>query len=206
MKNARLIAALFIVAIPVLCWGKKNKEISESHHAAQVLIIGLNDNVKSNYYYDEMIAEATGMKADSIDQQYNSIISQNIVAAGANSPCRFIASEDPIAEKIAVDGEAENCSADLSKISTEELKQALEKAHADYLLVLNRHYLKWQDQPMRTIFHIVCYTLYDKEKKKVYTGSQYFTSMDLESPRRLMQLSRKSSAKIASAIADSIEL
>jgi len=206
MKNARLITALFVVALPALCWGKKNKEAPDSHHATQVLIIGLNDNVKSNYYYDEMIAEATGMKADSIDQQYNSIISQNIVAAAANSSCKFIAADDPIAEKIGVNGEAENCKADLSGISTEELKQALDKAQAEYLLVLNRHYLKWQDQPMRTIFHIVCYTLYDKDKKQVYSGSQYFTSMDLESPKRLMQLSRKSSAKIASAIAGSIEL
>lgn len=206
MKNARLITALFVVAIPALCWGKKNKEVSDNHHATQVLIIGLNDNVKSNYYYDEMIAEATGMKADSIDQQYNSIISQNIVAAAANSPCKFIAADDPIAQKIEVKGEAENCAADLSRISSDELKQALDKAQAEYLLVLNRHYLKWQDQPMRTIFHIVCYTLYNKDKKQVYSGTQYFTSMDLESPKRIMQLSRKSSARIASAIANSIEL
>ena len=153
-----------------------------------------------------MIAEATGMQADSIDQQYNAIISQNIVAAAPNSPCKFVATTDPIVEKIDVTGEAENCAADLSKISKEEWQQTLEKSGAEYLLVLSRHYLKWQDEPMRTIFHIICYTLYDKDKKQVYTGNQYFTSMDLEAPKRLMQLSRKSSARIASAIENSIEL
>ena len=54
---------------------------------------------------------------------------------------------------------------DLSAVPTEELQKVLDNADADYLLVLNQHYLKWQDQPLRTLFHIVSYTLFDKDEK-----------------------------------------
>ncbi len=87
------------------------------------------------------------MKVDSIDQQYNAIIAGNIVAAAQNSPCKFTTGDkdvhcDRIAGKIQVAGEGENCASSLSDIATEDLKATLDEAHADYLLVLNQHYLK----------------------------------------------------------------
>jgi hypothetical protein len=212
MKNIRLLSGLLLLMItPVLSWSKKETTSKSAEAQAQVLIVGLNDNVKSNYYFKEQIAEETGMQADSIVQQYNDIISRNIIAASANSACTFIpAGKDDsysgLVDKIEVTGDGEDCNSNLSKLSTEELQTALEHAHADYLLVLNQHYLKWQQQPMRTVFHMVSYTLYDKNKKPVLSGNQYFTSMNLEKPERIAQISRKSSSKIASSIAKSLDL
>lgn len=211
MKNTILFTtSLLLIHATLISWDKKNDPADDAREA-KVLIVGLNDNVKSNYYYNEQIASETGMKTDSIDQQYNDIIARNIAGATISSPCKFVSgNSDPGYEqligKIEVKGEGESCTSSLSNISAEELQQVLAHAHADYLLVLNQHYLKWQEQPMRTVFHMVSYTLYNKEKKQLYSGNQYFTTMNLETPDKIMQLSRKSSAKIASSIARSLDL
>lgn len=208
MKNiSSKVLSLLLIAAPVLAWSKKE---TSGKAAAQVLIVGLNDNVKSNYFYKEQIAEQTGIQVDSIDQRYNDIISGNIVAAG-NTGCHFLPSNhdisyDDLISKIIVKGEGEDCNSDLSGLSADELQTALVHAGAEYLLVLNQHYLKWQSQPMRTVYHMVSYTLYDKNKKVMYSGSQYFTSMNLEKPEKVAQLSRKTTSRIASSIARSLDL
>lgn len=212
MKNTRiLLAFLIVIHTPILSWSKKNDEATGNTKETQVLIVGLNDNVKSNYYYNDQIAQETGMGADSIDLQYNHIIAENIVSSSAKSTCKFIeGGNNPdfgaLIDKIDVSGEGEECSSSLSRISEDELQKVLESADATYLLVLNQHYLKWQQQPMRTLFHIVSYTLYDKNKNKVVTGNQYFTCMNLQKPEKVVQLSRKSSSKIASSVTKSLNL
>jgi hypothetical protein len=212
MKNIHVFASLLLLVIlPVILWARKEKSVSAEHPMTKVLIIGFRDNVKSNYYYNEVIARETGMQIDSIDHLYNAIIARNIARSTAYDRCQFISGThdqvyDRLAEKIAVKGEGESCVSDLSGLSPGELQEVLEYADAQYLLVLNQHYLKWQYEPMRTVFHMVSYTLYDKDKKTIHTGSQYFTSMNLEPPERIIQLSRKSTAKIASGITKALAL
>jgi hypothetical protein len=208
MKNtALLLTFLLSVTHPSFSWSKKTTRAA-SASTTKVLIVGLNDNVKSNYYVDNMIVEETGIQADSIDQEYNSIISRNIAAA-ADGSCTFVpgnndASYNEMIGKISVTGEGEDCTSSLANISAAELQTALQHADASYLLVLNQHYLKWQKEPMHTVFHIVSYTLYDKDRKQVLSGNQYFTTMSLEKPEKLKQLSRKSTSRIASSIARSL--
>ncbi len=213
MKTTRLFVYFTILATaPGMMWARKDKAVQGNQQQAQVLIVGLDKNVKSNYSYDDLIAEQTGIKTDSIDHRYNAIIAANIVAAGANGSCRFsFGNQEPevhcerIIPKIRVAGEAEQCVSSLGDITTEELQQTLNEAHADYLLVLNQHYLKWQEEPMRTVFHMISYTLFDKDRKAVTSGSQYFTSMNLEAPEKVTQLSRKTTSKIVAAIARSLD-
>lgn len=59
---------------------------------------------------------------------------------------------------------------------------------------------------MRTVFHIVSYTLYDKDQKEVLSGNQFYTAMKLESADKMKQISRKSTAKIAASVAKSLSL
>ncbi len=205
MKNIGvLISLLLFVHVPEVSWGIKDQTDNPTQQPTQVLIVGLHHNVKSNYYYDDMIAKETGMQADSIDHHYNRIIAANIVSATPNGAYRFITATEQtclkVTEKIAVHGEGESCNSDLNKVSQEEFQQLLNNTHAEYLLVLNQHYLKWQEKPMRTLFHIISYTLYNKDRKQVYTGNQFFTAMKLEPAERVTQISRKSSSKIATSI------
>jgi hypothetical protein len=165
--------------------------------------------VKSNYFYSEWIAEETGIDGDSIDRAFNAIIMEHL-AGGSKADCVFVpASEEAMeggwTEDIAVYGEGEGCYSDLSSVSPEERMGALRAAGASYLLVLNQHYLRWQETPLRTLFHIVSYSLFDREGREVCRGNPYFTSMNLEGPERLRKLSRKTSSRIASAIIQQIK-
>jgi hypothetical protein len=188
----------------------KNKNANRNSEATRILIVGLEDNVKSNYFYNQLIAEETGMKADLIDAEYNSIISENIASGCRNSDYAFIPAsaniiDGRILNEIKVLGESDESYSDISSLCGEELKAALEKANADYLLVLNQHYLKWEERPLRTLFHIVSYSLYDKNKNQIHNGNNFFTSMSLENPDRIRKISRKSTSKIASAVIKSID-
>jgi hypothetical protein len=209
MKNIGvLISFLLFVHVPEVSWGKKDKTENTTQPAKQVLIVGLNDNVKSNYYYDDLIAKETGLNADSIDHHYNRIIAGNIASSSPGNAYQFITANEQtclkVTEKIEVKGEGEECTSNLNKVSQDELQQLLSNTHAEYLLVINQHYLKWQEKPMRTLFHIISYTVYNKQKQQVYNGNQFFTSMKLESPERISQISRKTSSKIASSVAKAL--
>ncbi|MDR2118734.1 MAG: hypothetical protein LBP25_04300 [Tannerellaceae bacterium] len=175
----------------------------------RILIVGLNDNVKSNYFYAGMIADETGMEAEHIDREYNRIIAENIVAANRSDDCCFVtadpeAVDEQFSRSVRMNGEEEDCYPDLSSVSPEVWRNLMDEA--DYLLMLNRHYLKWQDEPLRTLFHIVSYTLFDREGREIYRGNNYFTSMNLEKPDALKRISRKSSSRIAANVIRSLDI
>ena len=200
-----ITACMLLVSIPMIASSKKSKEEGGNYNAKQVLVVGLHDNVKSNYFYNGLIAEETGIKADSIVPTYNRIIAENIAEASKENGYRFIPAADAqvsgqVLNEIKVNGESEESYADLSAVSTDEFRKVLDNADADYMLVLNQHYLKWQEQPLRTLFHIVSYTVFDKDKKEVCRGNNYFTCMNLENADKMRKVSRKSSSKIASSI------
>lgn len=203
--------SLCLLTLSLSVGAKESKKGEGGNYSAkQILIVGLHDNVKSNYFYNGMIAEETGMQADSIDSAYNRIIAENIAAASPEGPIRFLPAthrqiDGEILNEIKVNGESEDSYADLSAVPAGEWQAVLEKVGADYLLILNQHYLKWQDQPLRTLFHIVSYTLVDKQKREICRGNNYFTCMNLENPDRLKKISRKSSSKIASAIVKTLD-
>ncbi len=212
MKNTGVICCLLLLTLTTFSsFTEKNKLLPEKKEEVQILIVGLNDNVKSNYYYDERIAEETGMRVDSIVHHFNQIIAQNIAEAPSKNSCKFVTTTDQksmaaIAEKIELKGEGENCSSSLANIPAADYHQALNQTNSNYLLVINQHYLKRQEQPMRTVFHIVSYTLYDKDQKEVFSGNQFYTAMKLESADKMKQISRKSTAKIAASVAKSLNL
>ena len=188
----RIFTVMFFLAVASMAANaKESKKEGDNYHAKQILIVGLHDNVKSNYLY-------------------NTIIAENIAASVKNGDCKFIPANatqvtGQVLNEIKVNGESEDCYSDLSAVPTEELQKVLDNADADYLLVLNQHYLKWQDQPLRTLFHIVSYTLFDKDKNEVYRGNNFFTCMNLENPDKLRKSSRKSSSKIASSIIKTLD-
>lgn len=119
----------------------------ESSATVKVLVVGL-DNVSSNYFPESMITEETGIPEDSIGDTYNRIITDNIIHANKNKEFAFISSEkfadaEKLLGDIQVSGENEESYANVSQIDSQNYKQLLDEAHADYVLFLNQHYLKW---------------------------------------------------------------
>ena len=214
MKNVflcRMILLTSLSFILVFTSQAREKE-SDNYRDKNVLILGLRDNVKSNYFHKGMITEKTGITENMIDKEYNTIITENIIASTSSKDFGIfipVSAETSVydwANLIKVEGEGDKCFSDVSPIPTDEYRKALNMAGAEYLLVVNQHYLKWQEKPMRTLFHIVSYTLYDKDQKEVYCGNTYFTSMDIEHPENLKKISRKASSRIASAIVNQIKI
>ena len=157
-----------------------------------------------------MIAEETGMQADSVDFIYNQIIAENIAGNTKSKAYKFVlANEDSIPadffEEVKINENEEECSSDLSSVPMEEMREIMSETDADYLLVLNQHYLKWQEQPLRTLFHIVSYSLFDKDKNEIISDNNFFTSMNLEEPNKIRKISKKSSVKIASNVIKALE-
>ncbi|CCZ71224.1 uncharacterized protein BN759_00640 [Bacteroides sp. CAG:702] len=185
-----------------------NKENKTKDMQVKVLVVGL-DNVSSNYFPAPMITEETGIPQDSIGDTYNRIITNNIIQANKDKKYTFVSSENlpdvnTLVTEVKVNGENEDTYADLSNVNKEEFSKILNEADADYVLFLNKHYLKWQDTPLRTLFHFVSYSLYDRNQHEVTKGNNYFTCMNLEKGAKLSKASRKSSSKIASEVIKSI--
>ena len=144
-----------------------------------------------------------------IDYTYNQIIAKNIIASNKNKKYQFVTPEKAVAissllDKIRLEGEEEERYADLSQVDDNRYEQLIKDTDSDYVLFLNQHYLKWQEKPLRTLFHITSYSLFDKNQKEVTRGNNYFTSMNLESKDKLSKDSRKSSSKIVSTIVKSL--
>ncbi len=214
MKTAfvkSIVLGLFVMASVVAVKAEEAvKGASGKNNAVvKVLVVGL-DNVNSNYFPESMITEETGIPEDSIGETYNRIITDNIILANKDKGVAFISSEnisdaDQLLGNVVVKGENEERYADVEQIDHKNYQQLMDEAQADYVLFLNQHYLKWQEKPLRTLFHFVSYSLYDKNQQEVTKGNNYFTCMNLEKTDRLTKASRKSSSKIASAIVKSID-
>ena len=205
-KKVLLLAALGCVCAGVLLASESDRR-NNSRPTTNVLMLGLSDNVWSDYFPKVMIAEETGVAVESIDREYNAIIMENIMAS-ANGAFKFISSDvdaHKLANTIKVSGEGDASYSDLSQTSAEDFRMALETAEAEYLLVINQHFLKWQEKPMRTLFHIVSYSLFDKDRNEVYRGNHHFASMYLETPDQLRKSSRRASSRIASTITNHIK-
>lgn len=209
VKN--VILGLFAMAsVTAVQADEAGKEVAkESSPAVKVLVVGL-DHVSSNYFPESMITEETGIPEDSIGETYNRIITDNIIQANKDKDVTFVSSEnfanaDELVGEVKMNGENEESYADVEQIDHKNYKQLMDEANADYVLFLNQHYLKWQEKPLRTLFHFVSYSLYDKNQQEVTKGNNYFTCMNLEKADKLSKASRKSSSKIASTIIKSID-
>ena len=170
----------------------------------RILVMGMQDNVKSNYFVTDMLAENTHIQEDSVCYIYNKVIEDNLaqMAQKTKSPYTFVYGKDvqdnnqELLENIQTTGEGENQSSDLAFVNSNKLKGMLEQAGADYLLLLDSHYLKYQEEPFKTIFHYVNYSLYDANKKKLGQGSNYFTSINPQTEQQMIKSSKKSTAKM----------
>lgn len=211
LKKGSLILGLALWAAGSACASSATEEEMNkvNNNLVKVLVIGLHDNVESNYFPGSMITEETGIPTDSIDYTYNQIIARNIIASNKNKRYQFVTSEKEAAisnllDKIKLKGEEEEIYADLSQVDDNLYEQLIKDTDSDYVLFLNQHYLKWQEKPLRTLFHITSYSLFDKNQQEITRGNNYFTSMNLEDKDKLSKDSLKSSSKIASNIVKSL--
>lgn len=216
MKVSFLRKISFVFGLAVLTAGSVSassadkEELKANRNAVKVLVVALPDNVDFNYFPNSMITEETGIPTDSIDYTYNQVMVRNIIAGNKDKKYQFVTPQkaaliSKLLDEVKLQGEEEEKYVDLSQVDDGSYEQLIKDTDSDYVLFLNQHYLKWQEKPLRTLFHITSYSLYDKNQKEVTRGNNYFTSMNLENKDKLSKDSRKSSSKIASSIVKSLE-
>ena len=202
-------------ALACVATAQASEMVNENHaeraasSTVKVLVVGL-DHVHSNYYPGSMITEETGIPEDSLSETYNRIITDNIILSNKDKKFAFISAEQfSDAKQLVGDpeicGEDEESYVDINQINRQNYSRLVDEVDADYVLFLNQHYLKWQEKPLRTLFHFVSFSLFDKDQQEVTKGNHYFTCMNLETADKLSKASRKSSSKIASKVIKSID-
>lgn len=169
-----------------------------------VLIITAADNIKSNHYYDDYIAKEMGVAVDSLDYYFNGSVTRHLQSLHEGALEYTLLSETDlpaVKDDIEISGEAEGSVASVDKMSLEEYHSLLEKNHTEFLLVINQHYLKKMESgTMNTVFHIVSYTLFDKDKKQLNTSSLYYSTIKLDKPNKMESQLKKTAAKMASKL------
>lgn len=210
----RKISFVFGLAVltigSVSAYSADENGVKANRNMVKVLVVALPNNVDSNYFPNSMITEETGIPTDSIDYTYNQVMIRNIIAGNKDKKYQFVTPQrtahiSKLLDEVKLKGEEEEKYADLSLVDDSSYEQLIKDTDSDYVLFLNQHYLKWQEKPLRTLFHITSYSLYDRNQKEVTRGNNYFTSMNLENKDKLSKNSRKSSSKIASYIVKSLE-
>ena len=72
-----VLTALLITVAALQIEAKENKSENKPN-LKKILILGLKDNIKSDYYYKELIAEESGIPQDSLEVVFNRTIAGNI--------------------------------------------------------------------------------------------------------------------------------
>lgn len=95
LKKISLALGLVLWVTGSVCASPADEESANkaNNNLVKVLVIGLHDNVESNYFPGSMITEETGIPTDSIDYTYNQIIAKNIIASNKNKKYQFVTPE-----------------------------------------------------------------------------------------------------------------
>ena len=208
MKKIGLGILLLWVACCHVALGKGTAS-TEATAMPKVLVIAPMDNVNSDYYVTDMLTEDTGINKDSVSYVYNNVIANVMqqVAAKENmivlNGCNN--SMSSLLKNVEMSGKGEDAMVDLSKVDKSELQQEMQRLGASYLLVLDQHFLKYQEVPFRTMFHFVNYSIYDANEKKLGDGKSYFTSFEPQSAKDMSKSSLKSTKKMIAEISKLIE-
>lgn len=215
-KRGMTLLTMLFAMVNVMTAG--NPETTESLDANsvkqhRVLVVSVKDNVKSNYFDKDILSEDSKIAADSICYIYNKVIGENIsaVAKKEKSAYMFVDGNtikddcNNFIQQVNLTGEEDKLASDLASVNDEQLKSLLDKAGAAYLLVLDAHYLRYQELPFKTIFHYVNYSLYDANKKRLAQGSNYFTSINPQNEMQMLKSSRKSTAKIVDMVENTLK-
>jgi hypothetical protein len=147
-----------------------------------VLIIGLKEeNITSNYFMAENIAERTSLAKDSIGSAFSRMLSESIVNSG-NPRFEFICclsnkNNNEILSKVQYKFDKDMLVSDLSGLKDSDYQDFLNSYNADYVIFLDHYFLKYLNG--NSLFHILNYDVYNRDKKNIIVGKTYFNSAEL---------------------------
>jgi len=206
MKNRAFFLSLLVLFFLSLSTSvEANKRTGSVKPDITILVIGFGDNVASNFFPKVEIAEKLNIPLHEFDSILNQKLNKQVQAIDIRQ-LNFITREsikeiNHLRGHIHFHGESGQIAAIIIDRYKEFFKNLLNEHKADYLLVYNEYYLRWQELPFNTLFHIFSYTLFDQSLSEISNGQDHFNTFSLvpgsELTRNLERLVRRNVQNIA---------
>jgi len=186
----------------------RNNHPSDSH-VKSILVVGFAGNINSNFLPKQMVAERLEVCTQTIDSVLHEKLLQGFGNLSRNPNLKFIVPESieeasRIRNVFTFNGDGENMYPVLSETNEMEFRAVMDQYNADYIMVFAQYYLKWRDEPFQTFFHILNYSLINRNLKEINRGNEFFTTFigfnaqDVE--KQMSKLIRRSAANVRRTI------
>jgi hypothetical protein len=200
------LLALLLLIQPVAHSANKNRR--QAAQTRTILVVGFAGNVNSNYFPRETVAE----KIEVDPGMFDSVLHDKLVNGFTNLDkgnnsfiiLQNLNETNRIRGYFSFNGENEEIYPEINRTYSPELKKIMEHHGAHYVMVFGQYYLKWQEEPFNTLFHIFNYSVFGPNMEEVTRGKEYFNtfgdfgSRDID--RQLARLIRRNASLIARTI------
>jgi hypothetical protein len=184
--------------------GGKAKEADMDSQRIAFLGVGI-DNLRSNYFSDEIIAGKMNVPEDSINETFNRHFYELLHDACLKSRkpnivyCCFDEGRT-ILESVTYSNKGDEMESDLSGVPQELLNGFFEKTSTGRLMLIDQYYIKKEGYPYHNVSHIITYSVYDRNRAVIFRGRHQFSSLDMEDfdnyTKQFSKIAQKLLAKI----------
>ena len=189
------ILLFFVFSLSLAAKPLKNIGHDVVNASNNCLFVGFGKKYDSNYYLKSMISNEIGMEVNQLDSLLSNLFLSTFLADENTQQNYVCPNNDPefekMIEKIRYLGEKEKIYPDLSQVNTEVYQSILQHYNLNYMIVFSQYYMKRQENPFPTLFHIVNYTLYNQSKEEIFKGQEFSNSYDLIDYQGLKEIFRK---------------
>ena len=203
--------AILLIAASLPALGKSTKNNGENTigTTSNCLVVGFDKNYHSNYYPDVMIASKIGIDVNHLDTLFNNLFITKLLTQKSKR-YKYLSPENDnefsiLKENIHYVGETDDRYPELSSVSLQSFQTLLNKFGSDYLIVFSQYYMKKQEKPFPTLFHIINYSVYNHSKEEIMKGKVFSNSFDLVNLQELEKIFQKNALKNMAAIEKGFE-
>jgi len=172
-----LLTAMLLIQPATLQANKNRKPATQTR---TILVVGFAGKVNSNFFPLATVAER--MKIDQL--RVDSVMHDKLVSSFTNLDKGnhiFIVLHDldrvnRVRGYFSFTGEKEEIYPEINGAQSPKLKKIMEQYGADYVMVFGQYYLKWQEEPFNTLFHIFNYSVFGRNMEEVIRGKEHFNT------------------------------
>lgn len=204
IKSVSLPIILLMWVLLLGAFSSKNESADPEPVSGNIIIVGFNQNLNSNYYSKSMIASKMGMGIERLDTLVSNLFIKEIESV-RNSRLQFVYPSDDqryanLIEQISYIGADDEIYSDLTDVNSDNLNQLLVKYNSEYIICFSQYFFKRQEKPFPTLFHIINYTIYNQNKEELAKGKVFTNTFDLVDLTEFESLLKKNAKKYISSI------
>jgi len=179
-----LFGFLFFSCLNLLA-GNENK----TNQNINILVVGFANNIQSDFIPKFTLAE----KLHVGEHEFDALLHQKLIAGFSNLSIgthQYIVLNNlndvnQIRKLFQFHGENGELNFEFSPAQATELQEIMKEYQADFLLVFTQYDFKWQEIPVNTLFHILSYSVLDRNLVEIRKGQEHFNTFTNFKPRDL---------------------